>query len=286
MSAETVSHLIEAAAAQLREAGVAKPRREANRLWAWQNRSNPGDSYLDRHRTAVAGRATQFRVAVERRIRGEPLAYVLGHTGFRRLDLRCDARALIPRPESEDVVELALARCRTGRALDMGTGTGCLALALADEGEFAATVAVDCSAPALELAAENAGATGLAIRLVRSDLGAGLGDERFDLLVSNPPYLTEAEFAALDPSVRDWEPAIALVAGQDGMAVAGRILREADRLLTPRGWLIMEVDSSRGGAAAAIATEVGWQEVAVHKDLFGLDRYLTARRGRSGGGGR
>ena len=285
MSAATVADLLEAAAARLGAAGVPKPRREANRLWAWQNRVNPGDSYLGRDRTALAGRAREFELAIDRRVRGEPLAYVLGHTGFRRLEIRCDRRALIPRPETEGVVELALARRRTGRALDLGTGTGCLALALADEGHFSSIVAVDCCGAALGLAAENVAATGLRVELLRSDLRGALRGRQFDLLVTNPPYLTAAEFESLDPSVGQWEPRQALVGGIAGMELVSRILGESPGLLAPGGWLIMEVDSHRSGAAAGLARTVGWENVGIEKDLFGRERYLTAQPGHHRGGG-
>ena len=273
-----IGGLIEAAAARLRAAGVTKPRREAHRLWAWVSRSSPGEAYLSRDRGAGEEPAREFERAVGRRIAGEPLAYVLGSTGFRHLTLRCDRRALIPRPETEGVVELALERVRTGRAVDLGTGTGCLALALALEGRFEAVVAVDSSAEALALARENAVLTGAGIRLIRSDLGTALRGERFDLLVANPPYLTDAEYDALDPSVKAWEPRSALAAGADGLEVTGRILEEGRRLLNPGGWLVMELDSTRSGDAATMARSLDWREIRVHDDLFGRPRYLAARR--------
>jgi release factor glutamine methyltransferase len=246
------------------------------------NRTSTGEAYLRRDRSADAEVARAFEHAVTRRAAGEPLAYLLGSAGFRQLELRCDRRALIPRPETEGVVELALARVRTGRALDVGTGTGCLALALAQEGSFEEIVATDLSDEALLLAGENAALTGLSIRLLRSDLGAALSEERFDLVVSNPPYLTEQEYAALDESVRAWEPAIALVSGPDGLAATRRMLIEARSLVLEGGWLVMELDSTRSARVAGHARDAGWTDIEVHDDLFGRPRYLTARRGQSG----
>jgi release factor glutamine methyltransferase len=271
--------LIERAATRLRAAGVTKPRREAHRLWAWMNRTTPGEVYLRREQGTDAEVGRAFEDAVARRAAGEPLAYVLGATGFRHLELRCDRRALIPRPETEGVVDHALRRVRSGRALDVGTGTGCLALALAREGAFSEVVATDLSEDALGLAQENAALTGLPIRLVRSDLGAALAGERFDLVVSNPPYLTETEYAALDDSVKAWEPAMALVSGPDGLAATRRMLAEAPSLVLPGGWLVMELDSTRSAQAAEYAGRAGWTEIEVHDDLFGRPRYLTTRQG-------
>jgi release factor glutamine methyltransferase len=279
LSVPAIGELIERAATRLRTAGVTKPRREAHRLWAWMNRTTPSQVYFGRDREADAEVARAFEDAVARRAAGEPLAYLLGSIGFRRLELRCDRRALIPRPESESLVDLALARVRTGRALDLGTGTGCLALALAQEGAFSEIVATDLSEDALALARENAALTGLSIRLVRSDLGTGLAGEQFDLVVSNPPYISEPEYAALDDSVKAWEPAMALVSGPDGLAVTRRMLGEARSLVLSGGWLVMELDSSRCAIAAECAGRAGWTEIDVHDDLFGRPRYLTARQG-------
>jgi len=270
----TIGDLIERATERLRAAGVTKPRREAHRLWAWGHR----DRGIEREQAAA------FDAAVERRVRGEPLAYVLGHTGFRRLVIQCDGRALIPRPETEGLVELALVRVQSGRALDLGTGTGCVALALADEGRFTEVVAVDRSASALELAALNAAATGLGIRLVRADLAKGFRPGCFDLVVSNPPYITTGEIGDLDPSVRDWEPGLALDGGPDGMALIGQVIRDAAALLVPGGWLVVEVDSTRSEQAASLARAAGWDAVEIHPDLYGRDRYLTARFGNERGG--
>jgi release factor glutamine methyltransferase len=273
-----IGSLLDAAADRLRTAGIVKPRREANRLWAWQNRITPGQAALDRERGTDAPARQAFERAVERRVAGEPLAYVLGSAGFRNLELVMDRRALIPRPESELLVDHALRLVRTGRALDLCTGSGCLALSLAQEGGFTSVTGSDISREALSLAALNVRRSGLPVHLVRGDLGAGLRDGRFDLVVSNPPYIAEAEYEALDPSVKSWEPRVALVAGSDGLALARRILVEVPGLLLPGGWLVMELDCTRSTAVAGLAREAGLGSVNVMDDLFGRARYLVARR--------
>ena len=281
----SVADLLEDATRKLRAAGIIKPKREANRLWAWQHRLNPGETWLTREQPAGEDSARRFADAVDRRVRGEPLAYILGHTGFRRLEIGCDARALIPRPETEGIIDLALSLVRAGTALDLGTGTGCLALALADEGEFSVT-AVDHSAPALSLAAENVAASGLAVELLQSDLFSAVQDRSFDLIVSNPPYLTDSEYAVLDSSVRSWEPQGALVGGPSGLELIHRILAEAPGVLRPGAWLVMELDSARSASVLQIAVSNRWQQCRVERDLYGRERYLVAGWGvHSGGAG-
>jgi release factor glutamine methyltransferase len=221
---------------------------------------------------------SRFLGAARRRAAGEPLAHVTGRAGFRHLDLRSDRRALIPRPETEGLVDLLLARVRHGRVADIGTGTGALALSLAQEGGFARVVAVDISADALDLARENRRLTGLPVDLVRGDLCGSLGTGSLDALVANPPYLSDGEHAALDGSVRDWEPALALASGPDGMAATARLLDESRRVLRQGGWLALEVDCTRAGDTARRAGELGWTEPVIHADLFGRERYLLARR--------
>lgn len=278
--AAAIGSLLDAATERLRAAGIVKPKREANRLWAWQNRITPGQAVLDRPREAEAPRREAFEAAVSRRMAGEPLAYVLGSTGFRTLELAVDRRALIPRPETELLVDHALRLVRTGRALDVCTGSGCLALALAAEGGFSQVIGSDVSRDAVALAAHNARSCRLPARLVRSDLATAFRGERFDLVVSNPPYLTEAEYQALDSSVKAWEPREALVSGRDGLAATGRLLEQVPGLLAPGGWLVMELDFSRSELTAGMARGAGLVDINVLNDLFGRARYLVARRGQ------
>ncbi|MGE0352613.1 MAG: peptide chain release factor N(5)-glutamine methyltransferase [Gemmatimonadales bacterium] len=274
----TLRDLLDAGARRLAAAGLPDPRREAVRIWTGLDGRPPADRLLLRE-TEVDSRArTRFDLAVDRRLAGEPLAYVTGWTGFRHLDLRCDRRALIPRPETEGLVDLALECCPEGRAADIGTGTGCLALSLAFEGRYDAVLAVDRSAPALELAAENAHLTGQRVTFLNGDLSLALGPASLDLLVSNPPYLTRDEYAALDPAVRAWEPGPALVSGPDGLEATRRLLEDGLRVLRPGGWILLELDSTRAVPTAQLAAAAGWAAPQVRDDLFGRARYLIARR--------
>jgi release factor glutamine methyltransferase len=255
--------LLTQAAGLLRGAGLADPRREALRIW----------------RDLTRPPAAEFLAAVARRAGGEPLAYVTGRAGFRHLTLRADRRALIPRPETEQLVELALSLGRLERIADVGTGSGCIALSLAVEGGCREVIALDRSAEALTLAAENREQIGArAVRLVRGDLTSPLTAASLDLLVSNPPYLTDAEWETLDRSVAEWEPRDALAAGPDGLRETRALLTDGVRVVRPGGWIVLELDSRRARAVATTASALGWQNTRVINDLFGRERFLLARR--------
>jgi release factor glutamine methyltransferase len=274
----TLDRLLNHAGARLKAAGLSEPRREAWRIWADLHglSTYPGSIFSDD--VVPRADADQFRQAVDRRARGEPLHYVTGVAGFRGLTVAVDRRALIPRPETEGLVDLVLSRAPAGRVVDVGTGTGCVALALAEEGRYDQVVAVERSPEALSLARENRQHTRLGIDLVRADLLTAFGAEVFDAVVSNPPYLTEQELAGLDPSVREWEPWEALAAGPDGLAPTLALVVDALRVVRPGGWLALEVDAKRAGETARLAERAGWRDVTVHDDLFGRARYLLARR--------
>lgn len=274
----TLGALISAGAGRLRQAGLPESRREAIRLWGDLGDSSSADVALAAEAAVDGDAAAAFDRAITRRCSGEPLSHVTGRSGFRHLTLVSDSRALIPRPETEGLVDILLARVRAGRVVDVGTGSGCIALSLAQEGDFDEVVATDSSADALALAQLNRNATGLHMTLVRGDLCEPLRHGGFNALISNPPYLTAGEYLSLDPSVRDWEPEAALVSGTDGMADTLRLLQDGGEVLEPGGWLALEVDCSRAGAAAIHAVAMGWQDVSIHTDLFGRERYLLARR--------
>ena len=263
---------------RLRRFGLDEPRREALRIWRDLSSGGPAEVALRGGEPIDGDTVRRFDDAVARRARGEPLAHVTGWTGFRRLSLVSDGRALIPRPETEGLVDLLLQRARTGRVVDVGTGSGCIALSLAQEGEFAEIAAVDRSPDALALARVNRDSLGLRVNLALGDLCSPFRAGVFDALISNPPYLTAEEYSALEGSVRDWEPAMALLGGDDGMVATARVLNDGREVLRPGGWLALEVDCSRARAAAMRACALGWCDVTVHVDLFGRERYLLARR--------
>ena len=278
--AASLGSLIGESADQLQRAGIPEPRRQALLIWTGVSGARPGEALLQAHSGVAITRAAEFRRAIERRVLGEPLCHITGWAGFRHLSLRSDRRALIPRPETEGLVDLLLQRVRSGAVVDVGTGSGCIALSLALEGAFQRVVAVDCSSEAITLARANAELAGIpgAVELVRADLCTALRPEAFDALISNPPYLTLGEYATLDQSVRDWEPALALKSGPDGLEATTRLLAEGRAVLRPGGWLALEVDCTRAGAAARLAGGHGWDQVSIHMDLFGRERYLLARR--------
>jgi release factor glutamine methyltransferase len=228
---------------------------------------------LDRELTPQQEQA--FGAQIERREKREPLAYVLGEWGFRRLTLKTDRRALIPRPETEIVVERALDHIREleePKVLDVGTGTGAIALAIADEVPSARITAMDVSPDAISLARENLDLTGVdgRVRLVEHDLISGLGDGEFDLVVSNPPYVEPEELAGLQPEVRDWEPRIALVASGATEAVA----RAATQALRPGGWIVLETAAGAGERIRSLLDELGYEQVTITPDLAGRDRVV------------
>ena len=275
----TLASLLAEAAARLSVAGLPEPRREALRLWSGLTGALPARALADQREFVPSPAAAAALLdAADRRGRGEPLAHVTGRVGFRHLELRSDRRALIPRPETEGLVELALARAGTGVVADVGTGTGCIAISLAIEGRYDRVIGVDRSAAALALARENAGHAGTAPEFLRGDLTTALASASLDALVSNPPYLSAAEYAGLDPAVRDWEPAAALVSGASGLDATDALLDDGRRVLRPGGWIALEVDCSRAAEAARRANALGWADVAIHTDLFGRERYLLARR--------
>jgi release factor glutamine methyltransferase len=257
----------------LAKRGVESARLDAERLLARALGLSRIELYTQYDRPLTEAERDAARALVQRRGAREPLAYVLGDWDFRRLTLRTDARGLVPRPETEIVVERCLELIRESaapRVLDVGTGSGAIALAIAQEHPGARVLATDASEPALELAAENARENGLDVTFARADLLRGL-DGPFDLIVSNPPYVQPGELGALEPEVRDWEPRDALV--DEGQTE--RLIDDATRVLD--GWLVLEVHEQHAGAVSGRLAEAGYAAVRITRDLAGKERVVEAR---------
>ena len=209
---------------------------------------------------------------LHQRIKGEPTQYVTGRQEFYGREFRVTPDVLIPRPETEHLIEAALAHV-SGAILDIGTGSGAIAVTLALESTGRVT-ASDISPAALRVARQNSGALGAHVDFVACDLGAAFGEGSFDLVVSNPPYIAGRDRASLQAEVRDHEPALALFGGEDGLAVYRSLVPEARRLLRPGGWLMMEL----GDAEAVREMCSSWTGVEIVNDLAGIPRVLLARK--------
>jgi release factor glutamine methyltransferase len=237
--------------------------------------------YLQFERPLTEPELEKIRPLVKRRGNREPLQYVLGETEFSGLKLKVDRRALIPRPETERFIELLTERLTVppARILDLGTGSGAIALALAKAWPEAAVTAVDLSEEALALARENAEACGLAsrVRLLAGDWFSGLAaGERFELIVANPPYLSDEETRAAQPEVKDFEPTMALSAGSNGAAALEVIISGARAHLAPGGLLACETGITQHRQLLALAAQAGYDHTESRRDLTGRDRYLLA----------
>jgi len=239
-----------------------------DRAWVIAHADDPLDD------ARCAGAAEVFR----RRRLGEPVAYILGTREFFGLDLAVTPDVLIPRPESELLVDLALRRIGEGarRALDLGAGSGALAIAIARSAPGVEVWAVDASPAALAVARTNAARHATRVRFVQSDWFASLAGERFDLIVSNPPYVAEGDPHLADGDVR-FEPRAALVGGADGLDCIRRIVREAREHLTPGGWLLFEHGHDQAGRCRALLADLGYADIVSVPDLAGIPRVAGGR---------
>jgi release factor glutamine methyltransferase len=237
--------------------------------------------YLDMDRPLVDAERTAIRALVARRRSREPVAYILGYRDFYGRRFSVDASVLIPRPETEILVGRALLCIPEGervRVLDVGTGSGAIALTLAAERPMADIVATDSSGAALALAEKNAARLDLAgrVRFEKADLVGS--DAEYDLVVSNPPYVTSSELAALEPEVRDHEPALALEGGKDGLDVVRRLLAEAVRVTGAGAQLLFEVGARQAGSVRELVKEGAWGLRGTYRDLDGIERVVHLRR--------
>jgi release factor glutamine methyltransferase len=276
----TAREALSSAVAELERAGCLSPRVDAEWLLGHALDISRTELYADGVRLIGPEEEQRLQALVARRASREPLAYILGEWGFRRLTLKVDPRVLIPRPETEVLVGRCLellADLEQPRVLDVGAGSGAIALAIADEHPGATVVATDSSPGALEVAAENRASTGLGdrVELVAGDLLAGL-EGPFDLVVSNPPYVEPDEIQSLQPEVRDFEPRTALVA----TGVTEALTRRAPEVLREGGALCLEAADGAAGGVAQLFESLGYRDVTMTRDLAGRKRVVDGRTPR------
>lgn len=276
MTGSSVGEALDAAVDGLRAVGVEDPRLDAELLLGEAMGIGRAALMADGGMEVPAGAARAFGEMVRRRLRREPVAYILGRKGFRNLELSVDSRVLIPRPETEMLVELA-SDLQPGSVLDVGTGSGAIALAVADELPECIVTASDTSAAALEVARGNAERLGLADRV---DFVEGtLPEGEFDLILANLPYVAERDWPTLQPEVTQWEPREALLAGPDGLDAYHAFIPRCGRAFPSQGRetsaaVAVEVGEGQAGTVAALMREVGFGSVETRRDLAGIERIV------------
>jgi len=241
--------------------------------------------YMEADRPASPEELSRLRELVLRAVRHEPVQYLVGHAWFFSRRYEVDRSTLIPRPSTESLIEEALRWCRDAdlaapRVLDLATGTGCIAISVAAQLAGAIVVATDLVPEAVELARRNAAALGVSTQI---DFRVGSlweplrEGETFDLILSNPPYISDVEWAEVPPNVREWEPQSALRGGGDGLALVREVIAGAGSRLNSGGLLLVEIAASQEAAAIRLGVEAGLAEVQVHRDGEGLPRVLAGR---------
>lgn len=280
-----IAQAITEAARILQESGVPEARREAGSLLCYTLARQR--AYLIAHADEMltTDAITRFRDSVERRAAGEPLQYITGRQEFYGLDFEVTPDVLIPRPETELLVETALALLKEESApliCDVGTGSGCIAIAIAHERTDARAVALDISPRALSVAARNAARHNVRDRInpIVSDCFAALDSStaRFQMILSNPPYVAEDALAGLQREVREHEPRVALTPGRDGLRIIKRLLEDAPRFLLPAGYLLMEIGFDQHEALRQLIDPRIWTLLEIHQDLQGIPRTVALKK--------
>lgn len=266
--------------AQLAAAGSGNAKRAVEELAAHVLGCKPLEIYFT---TITPEQECELEKLIVRAEQGEPIQYIIGHVDFRGLEIWCDRRALIPRPETELLIDAIFSAPITHhsalRIADVGTGTGCIALALLAELPNAEVIGIDLSLAALALARENAKRLGMIDRFqaVENNLLEGFQKDTLDMVVSNPPYILSEVCKTLDPSVRDFEPQLALDGGRDGLDLIRILVEQAARVLNPGGGLFLEIGYDQGKAVRRIFENAGFEQIEVKKDLAEHDRIVLGR---------
>lgn len=277
----TVAQVLHQAAGQLMAAGIETSRLDARLLLGEVLGLEPQAVFSRPQLEPSAAELERFGALLTRRLAREPMSHLLGRRGFWTLEFKVTADTLDPRPDTETLIEAVLGslteRGRPRRILDLGTGTGCILLTLLTELGFATGLGVDKSPAALEVARDNAQSLGLAGRAAfqLGDWGAGL-EERFDIIVSNPPYIPDGDIDGLEPEVAVFEPRLALAGGPDGLDCYRVLAPQMAGLLAPGGVVALEVGMGQAGDVAAILAAAGLPRTAARRDLGGVERCVWA----------
>ena len=284
----TVLEVIQRSTDYLAQRGIESPRLQTELILAQVLALARLKLYLEFERKLSESELSRAREMVRRRGQHEPLQHILGSTSFCGLEIAVDKRVLIPRPETEVLAEHAwtlLQRVappgRTARVVDLCAGTGCIAIAIAAHHPTAIVHACDLSAPALDLARQNAARHRFEDRITffEGDLFAALpAGHRYDMVVSNPPYIPSAEISSLQPEVRDYDPRSALDGGKDGLDIIRRIALEARAIVAAGGHLLLEFGDGQAAGVQAVFSTPSWTESRIEKDFSGRERILIARR--------
>lgn len=273
----TRKNLLASVAQRLREGGIPEPESDAWILFSHVFGLDRTHYLLEQDRPADAGKMTQLEAAVQNRLKRVPVQYITGEQDFYGLTFRVTPDVLIPRYDTEVLVDLVLSENpKAERFLDLCTGSGCIAVCLMKSGQFAFGEATDISRAALKVAADNASRNGVTLTFSEGDLWEAVGDKTYDVIVSNPPYIAESERPTLMPEVEQHEPGLALFAENDGLEFYERIAREVCAHLTPGGRLYVEIGATQGEPVSKLFEKCGLSEVRVTKDLAGLSRVVSA----------
>ncbi|MFN3534827.1 MAG: peptide chain release factor N(5)-glutamine methyltransferase, partial [Desulfatiglandales bacterium] len=278
----TIEGLLRTSAEYLSEKGIENPRLNAELLLSKALNLSRLKLYLDLKRPLTEQEASDFRILIKRRLKREPLQYILGTAPFYTVQLKVGPGVLIPRPETELLVDTILKEIRSGKfgigpilCLDIGTGSGCIAISVLKESKDTLFVATDISDAALSYARENASSEGVSDRLDlrQGDLFEPIGRwEHFAIIVSNPPYVREDQWEMLQPEIREFEPKVALTAGPDGLSIVRRIVREGIDYMKEGGLLLLEIAPSQAKEVSHMMEEAGLKDIRLLKDLSGAHR--------------
>jgi release factor glutamine methyltransferase len=281
----TIARVLKWAADDFRKRNNPSPRLDAELLLAHALESDRIRLVLDSGRELAETELGRYRELIRRRRSGEPIAYILGRREFYGLSFAVDRRALVPRPDTEPLVEVALERTRSrsmhGLALDLCTGTGCVAVAFAKARPTWRVTASDVALETAELAWENVRRLGVAfsVAVAVGDLYAPVAGRRFDLVLANPPYVPSREIAELETDVRDFEPRLALDGGTDGLDLVRRVVEQAGAHLVPGGVLAVEIGHDQGARTSELFERAGFREVTLRRDYGGRERVVSGIAG-------